>query len=148
MIDASVWFSRWIGDAFLGLDGLVQPVGPAAARHQPAGEFVDDDHLAVLHDVVLVAMEQRVRAQRRVQVMHQRDVVRVVQAACRRASSPAVGQDVLGVLVTLLGQQHLVRLLVDPVVALALLFLLPDELRRELVQPVVELDVVVGLARR
>jgi hypothetical protein len=36
----------------------VQAVGPAAAGHQAAGEFVDDDHFAVLHHVVLVAMEQ------------------------------------------------------------------------------------------
>ena len=50
-------------------------------------------------------------------------------------------------LVALLGQEHLVRLLVDPVVALALLFLLARELRGDLVQPVVQVDVVVGLAR-
>ena len=30
-------------DAFLGFDGLVQSVGPAAAGHQAAGEGVDDD---------------------------------------------------------------------------------------------------------
>ena len=35
-------------DAFLGLDRLVQAVGPAAARHLAAGELVDDDDLAVL----------------------------------------------------------------------------------------------------
>ena len=44
-------------DPFLGLDGLVQPVGPLAADHQPAGELVDDDDLAVgLDDVVAVAL--------------------------------------------------------------------------------------------
>ncbi len=32
-------------DAFLGLDRLVQAVAPAPARHQAAGEFVDDDDL-------------------------------------------------------------------------------------------------------
>ena len=51
-------------DAFLRLDRLVQAVGPAPARHQAAGELVDDDDLAVLHDVVDVALEERVRAQR------------------------------------------------------------------------------------
>ena len=120
MIDASVWFSRWIGHAFLRLDRLVQAVGPAAPGHQAAGELVDDDHLAVLHDVVLVAVVQRVRAQRGVQVVHQRDVVRVVQARARR-EQPGLREDRLRVLVALLGQQHLVRLLVDPVVAGALL---------------------------
>jgi hypothetical protein len=34
--------------AFLGLDRLVQAVGPAPARHQAAGELVDDDDFAVL----------------------------------------------------------------------------------------------------
>ena len=58
-----------------------------------------------------------------------------------------LAEDRLGVLVAFLRQQHLVRLLVDPVVAGALLLGLPRELRRELVQPVVHLDVVVGLAR-
>ena len=88
-------------DAFLRFDRLVQAVGPAPARHQAAGELVDDDDLAVLHDVVLVAVEQRVRAQRRVQVMHEVDVRGVVQAAAlgqqprllqqllRRARGPA-----------------------------------------------------------
>ena len=43
-------------DAFLGLDRLVQAVRPAPAEHQAAGEVVDDDHLAVLDDVVAVAL--------------------------------------------------------------------------------------------
>ncbi len=48
-------------DVFLGFDGLVQTVAPAAARHHAAGEFVDDNHLAVLHQIILVALEQHVR---------------------------------------------------------------------------------------
>ena len=44
-------------DVFLGFDGLVQTVAPAAAGHQAAGEFVDDDHLAVFDDVIVVALE-------------------------------------------------------------------------------------------
>ena len=42
--------------AFLGLDGLVQAVAPAPAGHQAPGEFVDDDHLVVLDDVLHVAL--------------------------------------------------------------------------------------------
>ena len=45
-------------DAFLGLDRLVQAVGPAPAGHHAAGELVDDDDLAVLDQVVDVALEQ------------------------------------------------------------------------------------------
>ena len=47
-------------DAFLGLDGLVQTVRPAAAGHEAAGERVDDDDLAVLHHVVDVALVEGV----------------------------------------------------------------------------------------
>ena len=57
-----------------------------------------------------------------------------------------VEQDALGVLVAFFRQQHGVRLLVDPVVALAGLLGLPRELGGELVQTIVEVDVVVGLA--
>jgi len=53
---ASVWFSCWI--AFLRLDRLVHAlVVPAPVQH-PAGELVDDEHLVVGDDVVLVALEQ------------------------------------------------------------------------------------------
>ena len=47
-------------DAFLGFDGLVQAVGPAAAGHEAAGEGVDDDDFAVLHHVVDVALVEGV----------------------------------------------------------------------------------------
>jgi hypothetical protein len=132
--------------AFLRLHRLVQAVRPPPSGHQPAGELVDDHDLAVLHDVMLVAMEERVRAERRVEVMHEPDVVRVVEARPGGEQARA-RQDLLGVFVALLRQEHLVRLLVDPVVALALLLRLPHELRREVVQAVVEVDVVVGLSR-
>jgi hypothetical protein len=59
VIEASVWFSGWIL-ASLGLDGLVQTFGQAAALHHAAGELVDQHHFAVLDDVVLVALEQLV----------------------------------------------------------------------------------------
>ncbi len=42
--------------AFLGFDGLVQAVAPVAARHQAAGELVDDHDLAVHDHVVHVAL--------------------------------------------------------------------------------------------
>ena len=50
-------------DAFLGFDRLVQTLRPTTARHRAAGELVDDQHFAFLHDVVHVALVQRVRAQ-------------------------------------------------------------------------------------
>ena len=41
----------------LGFQRLMQPFRIAPARHHAAGELVDDDDLAVAHDVVLVALE-------------------------------------------------------------------------------------------
>ena len=85
--------------AFLRLDRLVQAIGPAPAGHRAAREFVDDDHFAVAHDVFHVALVERVRAQRRVQVMHQPDVRGVVetlafaQQARTRASAARPARD-------------------------------------------------------
>ena len=51
-------FSCLDADALFGLHRLVQAVGPAPAGHQAAGELVDDDHLAGLDQIVLVALEE------------------------------------------------------------------------------------------
>ncbi len=67
-------------DALLGLDRLMQAVGPAPSLHGAAGELIDDDDLALAHDVLDIALVQRMRAQRRVQVMHEADIGGVVQA--------------------------------------------------------------------
>ena len=66
-------------DALLRLDRLVQALRPAAAFHDPAGELVDDLDLAVLDDVVDVALEERLRLQRLVQVVGELPVARVVE---------------------------------------------------------------------
>ena len=63
----------------LGLDGLVQTVGITAARHDTAGELVDDQNLAVLHNVVLVAEHQVVGAQGQDDVVLNLQVLRVGQ---------------------------------------------------------------------
>src|SRR5579884_2867817 len=65
--------------ALLRLDRLVQPVRPAPARHEPARELVDDDDLAVLHDVVDVALEDRVRLERLGDVVERVDLARIVE---------------------------------------------------------------------
>ncbi len=49
--------------AFLRLDGLMQTVAPAAARHFAAGEFIDDDDLVVLDDVLHVLFKKAVGAE-------------------------------------------------------------------------------------
>ena len=45
---------------FLGLDCLMQTVGPPAARHQTSGELVDDEHLAIFDHVVDIELVERV----------------------------------------------------------------------------------------
>ena len=51
-------------DAFLRLKRLVKSVGVSAAYHQSARKLVDDYDLTLLHDVILVALEQRMRLKR------------------------------------------------------------------------------------
>ena len=75
-------------DAFLRLDGLMQAVRQAAALHHAAGELVDQHDLAVAHDVLLVLVEQLVRAQRLGDVVNQRRAFRVIKRLRpRRAGS-------------------------------------------------------------
>ena len=59
----------------LGLNGLMQAFAVTAAQHQTAGEFVDDDDLAVFHDVVDVALHNAVRLDGLIDVVRERGVV-------------------------------------------------------------------------
>jgi len=102
----------------LRLDRLVQTIGPAPSGQRAAGEFVDDDHLAVAHDVFLIAVIQRIGAQRGIQVMHDCQVLRVVQAFVR-SDDVLTAQHLLGVLHAGFGQVHLLLLFVDEIVAAA-----------------------------
>ena len=120
--------------ALLRLDRLVQPVRPAPARHEAAGELVDDDDLAVLHHVVDVALEERVRLQRLRDVVQGVDLARVVEV--RDAEQPLALRDAL------LREHGVAVLLVDRVVDLA------REARDDAVHRVVELARLLGRARR
>ena len=55
---------RLDGHVLLGLERLVQTFRIAPPLHHAAGELVDDDHLVVLDDVIAVALEQGMGAQR------------------------------------------------------------------------------------
>ena len=68
-------------DVFFCFDGLVQSVGPAATGHLTSGELVDDDDFAVFHDVIDVALVERVGAQGLVYVVNHFHVRGVVQIA-------------------------------------------------------------------
>ena len=117
-----------------GLQRLVQAFGITPARHHAAGEFVDDDDLAVADDVILVAREQRVGAQRLIDVVDDGDVLDVVERFTLELAG--VAQQRLDLLHAGFGQRHRALLLVDVVVGLV-------ELRKEGVDGVVEFRTVV-----
>ena len=90
--------------SFLRLDGLVEPLAPAPARHLPPGELVDDDDLAVLDDVVAVALVEgvglegllEVAGERRVRVVHVLDAepaLHLVDAFLGRADGAVLEVD-------------------------------------------------------
>ena len=95
-------------NGFLGFDGLMETVRPTPAGHEPAGELVDDDHLAVLHDVIDVLLEERVGAQRLIHVVQRVDFARIVEVWNR--------EDALDLGHALVGEKYLAQLLVDRVV--------------------------------
>ena len=98
-------------DLLLGLERLVQALGIAPARHHAAGELVDDDDLAVLDDVVDVAREQLVGAQRLRDVVQHRDLGRRVEADALGQQAVAA-QDLLDLLDAGLGEDDRAVLLV------------------------------------
>ena len=117
-------------NTFLGLDRLVEAVRPAAPGHRPPGELVDDDHLAVAHDVVLVAQPQRVSPQRLVDLVRLGRMLHLVDVgdAC----------PLLDLVDALLGERCRLGLLVNRVVVFG------DEPRD---QTCVRVELVGGLAR-
>ena len=66
-------------DVLLGLDGLVHALVVAAPVEDAAGERVDDLHLALGDDVVLVLLEELLRFDGVVEVAHQLGVLRGVK---------------------------------------------------------------------
>ena len=57
----------------------MQAFGKPPARHHPAGKFVNDDDFIVAHDIIFVALEQLVRLQGLIEVMHNGDVLNIIQ---------------------------------------------------------------------
>ena len=60
---------------------LVQAFGITPSRHHTAGKLVNNHHFIVADDVILVPLEQRVRAQRLIDVMHERGIGRIIEAS-------------------------------------------------------------------
>ena len=132
-------------DALLRFHCLVQAIRPAPARQGAAGEFIDDHHFVFAHDVIDVALVDRMRAQRRVQMVDHVDVLRGVQAVVLGQDAGAAQQR-FGMLLAGFGQVHLLAFLVDPVVARALFLVLLAQRRHDRVDLVVQVRGVVGRA--
>ena len=133
----------------LRFDSLVQALGETATRHGTAGVLVDQDHLAVLHDVLDIAVEQLVRTQAGVNVSQQTEVVRGIEAFTFGQQTGS-GEHLLDVLVAGLVEFDLTRFLIDLVVTFlshhAFLFLdVLLEARDQLVDLDVQLGAVFGL---
>jgi hypothetical protein len=119
VIEATVWFSSrtrtpslastaWCRPSDQRRPGIVRPVNSSTMMTSP------------LRTMYSTSAVDRMRAQRRVQVMHQPDVRRVVQALTL-AEQARLGHQLLDAVVARLGEVHLLLLLVDREVARALL---------------------------
>ena len=65
----------------------MEPVAERLSRHKPAGKFIDDDYLTVLHDVVHVKFEKGMRLKSLKYMVDQVDICRIVQVTGPRSFS-------------------------------------------------------------
>ena len=105
-------------NAFFGLDCLMQTFVVAAALHQTAGEFVNDDDLSVLNDIVDLILHAAMCFNRLVDMMQQGDVFGIHQVV--DAESAFCFSDALR------GQGSGLSLFVDDIVAFDLVIVFLD----------------------
>ena len=123
--------------ALFGLNGLVQTIGPAAALHRTASVLIDDDNFAIFDNVVNVAGEQRMGAQRGGNVVHQHNVGWRVQGLTF-IHNAFLYQQLFNQHQTTFGQVNLTRFFIHREVAFAgesirILFFLADQMRDDFV---------------
>ena len=109
--------------SLFGFNRLMEAVAPAAARHQAPCKFVDDHHFAILHHVLHVALEKRVRLERLVDVVEDLHV--------RRIEEVVYAEQALGTADAFFSQRHGAMLLVNLVIDIS------AELRNDLVDAIV-----------
>jgi len=129
----------------LGFDSLMQTVRPTPAGHGAAGKLIDDDHLAVAHDVFDILVKQGVRSQTGVEMVEHAEVGGVVQAFVALQQT-AFHQQILDPLVAVLGQINLLGFLIDPVVARPFFFFLTGQLRHDFIHPAIKVRAFLGWA--
>ncbi len=93
----------------------MQPFRPASSGHEPSGELVHDDHLAALHDVILVAPVKVLSAQCLFQVAHQARLFRGHILRAVRVAQRLV-EDLLNMRFTDLGERNLAVFFIDFVI--------------------------------
>ena len=123
-----------------------RPSDQRRPRHRAPGELVDDHDLAIAHDVLDIAMEQRVRAQRRVEVVDEDDVGRIVEALSF-GQDAGFDEDRLDLFVAVLRQVDLLGLLVHGEVARPVFLGLALELRDDPVDAHVQIGTLVRRSR-
>ena len=101
---------------FLGFNGLMQAVGISSAGHHTAGEFVNDNDLAFVDDIVLIPVHIVVGLQGVVDVMLDFQVVRVGKVVD--------GKEFFRLFHTFLGQHNGFPLFIQNIVAFLLNFFL------------------------
>ena len=125
--------------AFLGFDGLMQAIGPAAALQGTAGELVDDDDFAVAHDVIDVTLVQGMRAQGGIQMVDHRQIVAGIQTVVL-GDDAGFAQQLFRALHAGFRKMGLLGFLIDPEIAFAVFLFLLDEFRHD----AVDFDVQLG----
>ncbi|EJX06187.1 hypothetical protein EVA_05705 [gut metagenome] len=128
---------------FLGFHSLMKTFAPATSRHQTAGKLVNNNHFSVLNNVMLIALEERMRSQRSIQMMHQNDIFRRVERFTFLHQT-AFGQDSFQMLMTGFGDVDLMSLFIDPVIPFALFFQLTSQESRNIVNGLIEFRIVVS----
>ena len=108
-------------DVLLGLYRLMQTLGVAAAEHETSRKLIDNDYLAVLDDIIYIALHDAVRLERLIYMVRQRCVLDI-----RQIFQP---EGLLRLGDASCGQRSAVRLFIDDIVCVyivALLFLFID----------------------
>ena len=103
-------------DVLLGFQRLMQTFRIAASRHHAAGKLVNDHHFVVADDIILVALKQRVSAQRLIDMMHQRHIMRLIKRPVGERARLA--QQVFNMLIADFGQMDRSLLFINLVVLL------------------------------
>ena len=119
---------------FFGFDGLMQSVGIASSLHDSPCEFVDDEDLSILDDVVGIFVEEVSRFERLGDLVDEGNVVEVVERSF--GDKPFLADEVFANLRAFFGQR-------DASLFLVLFVVFGFERRDEAVDVIVGFDIAL-----